>query len=108
MKAVFPDHPLQKIPADDPLWSDARGGYDLQQVSIHEPAKNQPGGVRRLKSPPLMEGIKVDGRWVVVFSPIDLSCAMENGAAAQCRGYDKDDAARLGVNIILNALLPDR
>lgn len=106
MKAIFPDHPLTTIPPNDPLWSDEGGGYRLDQVGMHEPARNLPGGVRRLRSAPLMEGIKIEGRWVVVFSPLDLSCAMENGAETQCKGYDKDDAARMGVNIILYALQP--
>ena len=106
MKALFPEYELEPIPPNDPMWSDRAGGYQLDQVSMHEPSRDAPGGVRRLVTAPLMEGIKHEGRWIVVFSPHDLSCAMENGAETQCKGYDKDDAARLGVNIILSALRP--
>ena len=94
------------IPPNDPIWSDRSGGYLLKSVMMHEPAKVE-GGVRKFKTAPKLEGIKIDGRWVVVFSPHDLSCAMENAAARQCPGYEKDDAARLGVNIILYALQPN-
>jgi hypothetical protein len=106
MEAIFPEYRLQTIPSTDPMWSDASGGYQLDQVSMHEPASELPGGVRRLRTAPLMQGIQHEGRWIVVFSPHDLSCAMENGAETQCPGYDRDDAARLGVNIILSALQP--
>lgn len=105
MKLLFPDNPLQPIPPNDRLWSDQAGGYRLDSVTMHEPG--QAGeDVRMYKTPPKMEGIKVGDRWVVVFSPHDLSCAMENASARQCVGYNKDDASKLGVNIILYALKP--
>ena len=104
MKAIFPKLPLIPVPADDPIWSSKSGGYQLDRVRMHEPSRDAEGGVRYVETAPLMEGIKYEGRWIVIFSAHDLSCAMENGAETQCRGYDKDDAARLGVNIILSAL----
>ena len=106
IKKVLPEHDLVVIPATDPIWSDDSGGFRLETVKMHEPAKVE-GGVRNFKTPPKLEGIRIEGRWVVVFSPHDLSCAMENAAARQCPGYDKDDAARIGVNIILYALQPN-
>ncbi len=105
MKRLLPEQELVRIPASDRIWSDSAGGYQLDSVGMHEPA-NVAGGARSFRSPPLMEGIQIDGRWVVVFSPHDLSCAMENASATQCAGYDRDDAARLGVNVILSALRP--
>ncbi len=102
---VFPDTTLQRIPADHSIWSMKHGGYPLDSVAMHQTA-NVPGGVRRFRTPPLLEGIFIDDRLAVVFSPHDLSCAMENATAAQCDGYDKDDAARIGVNVILYALNP--
>ena len=106
IQKIFPDQKLEPILQNDRIWSARDGGYKVDQVSMHEPAAGEPGGVRRTKSPPKMFGIKQDDRWVVVFSPYDLSCALENAAAQQCVGYDTDDAARLGVNIILYALNP--
>ncbi|MGN6135468.1 MAG: DUF4159 domain-containing protein [Aureliella sp.] len=40
----------------------------------------------------------------VVFSPLDMSCALESRHSLQCRGYLREDAARIGINIILFAL----
>ena len=78
MAAIFPDHPLEPIPAGDPLLTTAYGGFDLAKVSRRDP---QPGGangplsvvVRRV--PPELEGIKFGDRYGVVFSQFDLSCA---------------------------------
>ncbi|MGI9517190.1 MAG: DUF4159 domain-containing protein [Pirellulaceae bacterium] len=105
MKATFPDNELMRIAPDDRIWSSRNGGYQLDTVNMHEQGA-QGGGIRRFKSPPLLEGIQIDGRWVVVFSPHDLSCAMENASASQCAGYDREDAAKIGVNVILYALQP--
>ena len=49
-------------------------------------------------------GLEINGRLAVVFSPYDLSCALENHESLECKGYIKADAARLGVNVILFAL----
>ncbi|MCA9220789.1 MAG: DUF4159 domain-containing protein, partial [Planctomycetales bacterium] len=59
---------------------------------------------RLTKVTPLLEGIELDGRLVVIFSPFDLSCALENHASLDCKGYTREDAARIGVNVILYAL----
>ena len=40
----------------------------------------------------------------MIFSPYDLSCALENHASLDCKGYVKQDAARIGLNIILYAM----
>jgi hypothetical protein len=103
MQLVFPNEQLQRIPADHPMWSTQFGGYDLAAVGLHRPARGG-GQTERRATAPLMEGVTIDGRLAVVFSPYDLSCAMENASPDQCEGYDQDDAARLGVNIILYAL----
>ena len=52
----------------------------------------------------MLEGLQIDDRYAVVFSPYDISCALESSSAMQCKGYIKEDAARLGTNIILFAL----
>jgi hypothetical protein len=51
-----------------------------------------------------LEAVEIDGRLAVVFSPYDISCALENHASLDCKGYITEDAAALGTNIILFAL----
>ena len=38
------------------------------------------------------------------FSPLDLICALENHASPDCNGYTSEDAARIGINVILYSL----
>ena len=49
-------------------------------------------------------GIQLDGRWAVIFSPYDISCALESREAIGCRGYTQKDAARIGLNVLLYSL----
>ncbi len=107
LSLTFADKQLEKIPANDPLWTSKFGGYDVQQVSVRDPqprSGEQAVATRVRKIPPQMEGIRIGDRWGVVFSPLDMSCALENHEAVECRGYTRQDAARLGLNVILYSL----
>ena len=107
MKIVFSDRPLQRIPADDPMLGTRYGGADLRTVSRRDP---QSGGAGRplkektVRAPPELEGIKFGDRWGVVFSPFDISCALERHATLGCRGYTNEDAMRIGLNVLLYSL----
>jgi hypothetical protein len=107
MAAIFPDRKLERIPATDPLLSTIYGGFDLRVVSRREPKAAAPGqglvaAVR--KGPPDLEGLQFVGRWGVVFSQYDLSCALEKQDSLKCRGYTREDAARIGFNVVLYSL----
>jgi hypothetical protein len=39
-----------------------------------------------------------------MFSPYDLSCALENHESLECAGYTRKDAARIGLNVLLYSL----
>jgi hypothetical protein len=107
MEAIFPDRKPQSIPADDPLWTTQYGGYDLKTVTRRDPAPAGQGErmelVRR-KVPPELEGIKIDDRWAVVFSPYDISCALEKTESLDCRGYAREDAVRIAINVLMYSL----
>ncbi len=107
LAAIFPDSPLKPIPADHPLWNDGRYGYTLRSVTLRRPDARAPDGFRPEQTPPLLEGIELEGRLVVVFSPFDLSCALENTTVSHCEGYTRDDATRIGTNIILYRMRSD-
>lgn len=108
MNRIFPEYPLEPIPADDPIWDDDRyGGYDVRTVTISKPDRSVEGGFRKRRTPPLLEGIKIDGHYVVIFSPYDISCALENAIVSQCEGYTREDATRIAINVLLYALNRD-
>lgn len=104
---LFPDHPLQPIPPDDPLFTEQYGGFDLRFVTRRDPQPTDNTGkseemFRQVR--PELEGIRLEDRWVVIFSPYDLSCALERQQAIGCRGYSPEDAARIGINVLLYSL----
>ncbi len=107
MAAIFPNRKLEKIPPTDPLFSTTYGGFDLGTVSRRDPSSSARGqrleaAVRRV--PPDLEGIKFGDHWGVIFSPYDLSCALEKRDSLECHGYTREDAARLGLNVVLYSL----
>jgi hypothetical protein len=107
MAEVLPGQALQAIPASDPIFTTAYGGYDIRQVTLRDPESSgaeQPVAARLRRIEPQLEGIKLDDRWVVIFSPYDISCALEQHESLGCRGYTRQDAARIGLNVLLYSL----
>ena len=104
---IFAGRSLQRIPPEHPLFSREYRGFELPLVSLRDPQVRREGEPLRSnisRVSPLLEGLELDGRLVVIFSPYDISCAMENSTSLECRGYIKQDAARIGANVILFAL----
>jgi hypothetical protein len=97
---------LEPIPATNPMFTTQFGGYDLAQVSRREPqsrADNGPLAAKTRKGEPELEGLKIGDRYAVIFSPYDLSCALEKHDSLECEGYTRDDAERIGLNLLLYA-----
>jgi hypothetical protein len=107
MQQVLPQQSLERIGPDDPIFGPELGGFDIRTVERREPlatGANAPLAARERKLPPNLEGIQLDGRWAVVFSPLDLSCALEAHESPQCRGYTRQDAARIALNVLVFSL----
>jgi hypothetical protein len=104
--AILPDHKLEEIPAADPIFT-ARdyGGYDIREVTLREPAGGDgPLGVRRRKITPRLEGVRIKDRWAVIFSPFDISCALEKQNSMECTGYSREDAEKIALNVLLYSI----
>jgi hypothetical protein len=106
--AALPGHAFARIPREDPLFSTAYGGFDIRGVSLRDPQAagdgNKPIAARVRQIEPQLEGIRLGDRWAVIFSPYDISCALESHEAVGCRGYTRQDAARIGLNVVLYSL----
>jgi hypothetical protein len=97
---IFPQSPLKPLPADHPLLTLPKG-YNISRVTLRTaPGEDGKKAEARITVPPL-EYAEADGRVIAVFSPYDLSCAMEYQTSMQCPGYDTGDAFKIGTNIIL-------
>ena len=103
---LITDQQLSPIDRNHPIWTD-RFGYPIDQVTFRTRDPNTKGGFREEQRSPELESIEIDGQLRVIFSPWDLSCAMENTAFSQCDGYSRKDASRIATNVILYRLLND-
>jgi len=109
MQQMYPDHPLELIPADHELYAETTG-FKIDEVKRRKQVPGQRDASMKTQTiigPPLLYGIEIDGRYVVIYSPYDISCALENQASLACDGYLSEDAMRLGINIVLYAMLKD-
>ncbi len=106
MNATFGE-PLERVSTDHPIFTPAFGGADLEKVTRRESIRLRPGGpleIKQREGPVELEAITVDDRLAVIFSPLDLSCALEKHVSPNCRGYTPEDAARIAINVILYSL----
>jgi hypothetical protein len=107
MQAIFGGQKLEAIPPDHPIITSRYGGFDLARVRRRDPQRGAAGGrleaqVREVA--PSLEGIKIGDRYGVLFSPYDLSCALERHESLDCQGYVREDAAKIAINLILYAI----
>ncbi len=106
-RVILRGQSLRRVPPTHALFSDQFQGYDLSGVTLRDPLVRREGdplSAKLTKTSPLLEAAAIDGRLAVLLSPYDLSCALEYSASLECRGYIKQDAARIGLNVILFAL----
>jgi hypothetical protein len=95
---LMPKSPLVPIPKSDDFYT-RKLGYDLSD------AKRTPAAGGLVDFPDL-EGVKVDGRWAIIYSKLDLGCALQKQAGIECKGYTHESALRIATNIVLYATLP--
>src|SRR5262249_13479146 len=102
---LFPDKKLERIPATDDLYSKDLNGTAVTTVRCRTkpPTGNGPAGELH-DTPPLLEGIKLENRWVVIYSPYDIGCALERHQSSDCLGHDPASALKLGSAVVLYAL----
>ncbi len=109
IEQIFPGQKLEPIPADHEMLTETFGGFKLSSVKRREPQVRGEGDrseARIRTGPPELEGLKVgpDGRYAVIFSKYDLSCALEKHDSLECEGYVRDDAERIALNVLLYSL----
>ncbi len=98
---------LQRLEATHPLLEGTQfHGFDIRNVRMIDPDQSGESIITATRQIlPQLEVYKVNQKVSVVFSPLDLSCSLESRHSMQCRGYVREDAARIGINVILYALL---
>ncbi|MFN0052230.1 MAG: DUF4159 domain-containing protein, partial [Planctomycetales bacterium] len=88
MEQLYPDVPLKRIPPDHELFT-SRNGHDLKTVKRREPDGASGDSVAQIAVrtvEPFLEGIEINGRYVVLYSKYDISCALERQTSVVCTG----------------------
>ena len=91
------------------IWTDKKYG-ETPLTNLQLRIKNPGGGFPdkpKIIPYPQMEGVEFGGRLAVLFSPYDLSCAMENKSVSDCSGYTREDATKIARRVVLYSLLSD-
>jgi hypothetical protein len=102
---LFPDAKLEPIPVNDVLYSAEVNGAPITNVRVRrERAGGEGAGAEFRDAPPFLEGIKVNGRWAVIYSRYDVGCALEKHQSSDCLGHDHQSALRLGAAAVLYEL----
>ncbi|WP_040593866.1 DUF4159 domain-containing protein [Schlesneria paludicola] len=104
--ALYPDRKLDRIPVTHELFSE-KVGQDIQRLNRRGSDDHVAAGegLPVVFAEPVLEGIEVDGRYSMIYSKYDISCALSGQDYAGCEGYPPEDAVKLGTNIILYSML---
>ncbi len=105
-KKLYPDSPLQVIPANDPIFgAKMNGGAAIATIRCRRETTDGKGPEAEMRNyAPYLEGVKVDGRWAIIYSKYDIGCALEGHKAADCLGHDKESALKLASAVVLYSL----
>ena len=95
---LLPNNPLVPIPRDDEIYT-KKVGFDLSKVQYSRAA----GGGQDF---PLLEGIKLNGHWAVIYSKYDIGCSLERHQGLDCKGYNYESALKIAANIVIYSTLP--
>ena len=95
---MLPDNPLVPIPRDDEIYT-KKVGYDLADAHYSKPAGGGTGF-------PQLEGVKINGHWSLIYSKLDIGCALERHQGLDCKGYTPETALRIATNVVIYSTLP--
>lgn len=108
-KDKYPDRQLAALDLKanqekDGLYSKEVNGTIIETVKYR---REEEGGMPSkdfVEGEPKLEGVKINGRWAVIYSRYDIGCALEKQQSTGCLGYDHDSAKLLARAVVLYAL----
>ena len=108
MNEVFADQgaKLEPIPATHQMFTNQNGGFDLSQVSRRVPQSRAAGAPLEAKGAQIGAGIgRPENRRSLRRHLLSLrpKLRLEKHDSLECEGYTRDDAERIGLNLVLYA-----
>ena len=91
MKTMFGKKGLKKIPMTHPIFSTVT---EIKKLKLHRPAEN-----------PRLEGIEIDEKIVVIYSPHGLNDTAHTEGCCCCGGNEIENSLEVNVNVLVYALL---
>lgn len=96
---LFPDTPLKLLPAGHPIIAGSPG-RPLPNVTYRPALAAEQPELKTVR----LEGIELDGRTAIVYSPFAIGCGVDGHQCYACRGLASEDAMKLAGNVVLYAL----
>ena len=96
-RKLLPGKTLDVVPASDPLY---RSAFAIESVQYKAAVLKKAPDL----TAPSLEGVRLGDRWAVIYSKHSLGCSWENHVCPGCIGVERDDALKLGANIIVYVL----
>lgn len=97
LSEAFKGIKLETIPADDAifggLWKDAGTAYRRYATKSNGASSKSPR----------VRGMKMDGRWGVIFSPDDITCGLTGAPVDGIVGYTPETATKLMIRLVDSA-----
>ena len=100
VKQTFPNDKLEIIPSDDSIYLCS---YQLLP-KVTDTTTAYKEQYKEKRAP--LYGIRRNGRWILVYSPVDLCCGIEGDLDETTIGYNQEEAFKILYNIITYALTP--
>jgi hypothetical protein len=92
MQGLFPDRPLRRLPADDPVFSSY---YKLGGTFHYQKADGS-----KYEAEPCLEGITIGCRTAVIHSPADLTCGWDGHDHPRGLRVVIDQSRQIGANYV--------
>ncbi len=105
VKDLWPDgkYKLEPIPLSDELFSAELNGAKIETVRCRREGADGKAEAEPRSVAPALEGVKVNGRWAIIYSKYDIGCALEKHKSSDCLGHDYASAVTLGKAAVLYA-----
>lgn len=93
-----------RIPSDDPLITgDSAEGLASSLRAMSLKLRYMGSAPPRIDIP-IFHGVRMNGRWAVMYSPMDIACGIVGHSCLDCVGFESRDARAVAANMILQVV----
>lgn len=93
-----------RIPSDDPLITgDSAEGLASSLRAMNLKLRYMGGAPPRFDVP-IFHGVRINDRWAVMYSPMDLACGIVGHSCLHCVGFESRDARAVAANMMLQVV----